>query len=216
MPEQFVFQQLPTVPMDEGPNQYPTIATVREIDIEATADWVSFFFSRGTYFVDLTTYSGGFDGLLRDLRNDAFIFEDDTFNNRPDPPATPLSLNNQGPSYVVYKLADKNWQFCRNHPPFSIGPKLQNSKLYCEARRIAPWGAKERIVQDPVTEEWSPVTDRSMIAYFIADGFAALGTTGIYTHAINIHVDLVFRAATPAYTPLIIDPDVRHPGGSGA
>lgn len=215
MPEQFVYQQLPTVAMDEGPNHYPTIATVREIDVEATHNWVSFFFSRGTYFVDLTTYPGGFDGLLRDVQSGAFRYEDD-MSNRPDPPATPLSLNNQTLTYVVYKLADKNWQFCRNHPPFSMGPKLENSKLYCEARRVTRFGVKERVVQNPVTKEWSPVTDDCTVAYFIADGFAALGTTGIYTHAINIHVDFVFRAAETSYTPIIIDPDVRHPGGSGA
>jgi hypothetical protein len=212
---QFVIQQLPIKELDEGPDHYPTVATVREVDVEASGKWVSFFFSRANHFINLATYTGGFDQLLKDVQRPDFDFPDDA-SNRPDPPLTPLSLNNQGLTYVIYKLSDKNWQFCRNHPPFSIGPKLTGKKIYCEARRLTPWGTKERVIQNPTTEEWSPVTDDCAVAYFIADGRKALGTTGVYTHAINIHVDLVFPGQVPAYTPLIIDPDVRHPGGSGA
>lgn len=214
MTEQIFMEQLPVEELDEGPAQNPMIATVREIDVEASSGWVSFFFSRATYFVDLTTYPGGLDGLLRDVQSGNFIYEDNS-PNRPDPPETPLSLNNQALTYVVYKLSDKNWQFCRNHPPFTVGPKLKNKDIYFEARRVTPWGAKERIVWDPGTEKWAPVTDECTVAYFIADGWKAKGIIGTYVHAINIHVDLVFKGTSTAYTPLIIDPDVRHPGGSG-
>ena len=210
---QFVRQQLPVVEMDEKHNHHPTVATIREIDAEAGGKWFSFFFSKANYFVDLTSYPGGFDRLLRDVHDPNFNFPDDT--NRPDPPLTPLSLNNQGLTYIVYRLSDKNWQFCRNHPPFSMGPKLQGKEIYCEARRVTPWGTGERVVEVR-PGEWEPVRDECSVAYFIADGWKAQGITGIYTHAINIHVDLVFPGQTPAYTPLIIDPDVRHPGGSGA
>lgn len=203
-------RQLPLFELDENPDTYPQIATVRELDAEVVGRRISFFFSRGTYFVDLTRYAGGLDGLLRDIREGDFDYSDNT-SNRPDPPESPLSLNNQNLSYVVYKLSDKNWQFCRNHPPFSIGEEVKDLKIYFEARKFTPWGTKERVD----IEHQIPVTDDCKVAYFIANGWKAMEPIGEYIHAINIHVDLVYEEGSIAYVPLVIDPDVRHPGGSG-
>jgi hypothetical protein len=55
-----------------------------------------------------------------------------------------------------------------------------------------------------------------MVAYFLSDGQKAKGSKTSYIHPINIHVDLVYEGLATDYMPLIIDPDIRHPGGSGA
>lgn len=201
---------IPVLELDEYPagQGRPVLATVREIDADVDGD-ISFFFSRGTFNVDLATYTGGLPGLLEDVRTERFKYMDDTYE-RPKPPMTPLSLNNPHLSYVVYKLRSRNWQFAKNRPPFSIGKKGKDAKVYFEARRIDKNGKVERV------ERKRPVKDDCMVAYFIADGYKAAGFTGQYIHALNIHVDLVFGKRPRGYTPLIIDPDVRHPGGSGA
>lgn len=201
---------IPVVELDEYPSgqDRPTLATVREIDADVDGD-ISFFFSRGTFNVNLDAYTGGLSGLLEDVRTGHFKYTDDTYD-RPQPPMTPLSLNNRRLSYVVYKLRSRNWQFAKNHPPFSIGKKGKDAQVYFEARRVDKYGNVERV------RKRKPVKDDCMVAYFIADGFKAAGFTGQYIHALNIHVDLVFGSRPRGYTPLIIDPDVRHPGGSGA
>jgi hypothetical protein len=190
---------------------FPSAATVREIDCEVVNNRIYFFFSRGTYLVDLKSYVGGLPGLLGDVRTGKFIYTDDT-SNRPDPPETPLSLNNRRFSYVIYKLSSKNWQFCRDHPPVSIGELGKAAGVYFNARRIDENGKEERVDID----RRLPVTDNCMVAHFIADGFKATGFTGSYTHALNLHVDLIYEERERAYIPLVIDPDVRNPGGSGS
>jgi len=206
-------RRMRTVPFEElGPfpagQNRPVIATVREIDAEVDGD-ISFFFSRGTFAVDLRTYGGGLPGLVEDVRAGTFQYVDN-LSSRPQPPMTPLSLNNQRLSYVIYKLRSRNWQFARKHPPFSIGKKGKDANAYFEAMRVDRHGVAEPV--DPL----KAAKDGSMVAYFIADGAKATGFTGRYVHALNVHVDLLFGSGGRGYMPLVIDPDVRHPGGSGA
>ncbi len=59
-------------------------------------------------------------------------------------------------------------------------------------------------------DEDAALRDRCKIAFLAAKGKAAT-----YDHAINLHVDLVFDRVKPRLMPLMIDPDVRYPGGSG-
>lgn len=201
---------LPPNELDEKPPTRPTIAKVMEIDAEVVSNRISFFFSRGTFLVDIAQYKNGLDGLLRDVREDNFTYDGDT-SNWPDPPETPLSLKNELLTYVIYKLTPKNWQFAHDYPPFTIGKEGKDAKCYFEARRFDKLGNKDRIT----IKDRKPVADDCTVAYFIADGRKAKGFTGRYVHALNIHVELVYDERVRARVPIIIDPDIRYPGGSG-
>ena len=59
----------------------------------------------------------------------------------------------------------------------------------------------------------------------IAAADETLSTTGAYCHPINLHIDLISDVTgkddgkdvtRTCYLPVILDPDVRFPGGSGA
>lgn len=213
--ESLVLNVSPFGDLEEFPNEpLPTHATVREINARVVDNEISFFFSRANYEVDLGIYDGGFAGLLRDLRTGEGSFPD--FNGiRPQPPIPPLSLKNRDLRYVVYVLQlDKNWQFSRDHAPFSTEEGMTNPigarRCHYGARRVDPNGNQERVIPG------MPAKDNCMVAYFVSNGAkAASGTTGRYTHPLNIHVDLLFGAQDKGRIPLIIDPDIRFPGGSG-
>lgn len=201
---------LPLYELGEYSGAPPTSATVREIDAEITNNRISFFFSRATFYVDLTTYAGGLDGLLRDVRDNKFYYGDDT-SNWPDPPQTPLSLKNEFLTYVVYKLSSKNWQFAHDYPPFTIGAEGKDAACYFEARRFDRHGNKDKVH----IEHRVPSAEDCVVAYFIADGWKAKGIKGRYIHALNVHIELIYDGRERARIPIIVDPDVRYPGGSG-
>jgi hypothetical protein len=114
---------------------------------------------------------------------------------------------------VIIRLAQgKIWQFCSDQPPFTLGTKAFKADVYREARRFDN-GVPERIYQQPANSgEFKPVADGSRVAYFIADNRAS---GNFVNHGFNIHVELTFRGSH-VRLPIVIDPDIRWPGGSGA
>lgn len=204
---------LPLYEMSEMTHLSPTRATVREIDVDVSNNEISIFFSRASFNVDINSYPNGLMGLLRDIRDDTFTYVDDPYptNHDPlDPPSTQLSLQNEHVAYVIYKLSSKNWQFAHDYPPFTIGEDARDADIYFKARRFDPAGTSHRVDMGARV----PKVENCSVAYFMADGEKAKGFTGLYVHALNIHVEII-SGARRARTPIIIDPDVRYPGGSG-
>lgn len=194
--------------LDGEPPPTPTRATVREIDADVVDGEIQYFFSAGNYDIDLTTFPGGLNGLIASLQTTGASLPD-TNNLRPPPPATPLSLSNRELTYVIYRLSlIKNWQFASNFPPFTIGKAGKESKCHFRARRVDRQGVKDRIV------DGLPEKSGCKIAYFISHGAKAY-VNGDYIHDINIHVELLY-GGNSVRMPLVIDPDIRFPGGSGA
>lgn len=192
----------------------PRRVILREIDFDLDKDEetgeeeMKFYFSGGE---DLTIASQtAFEDLINKVADPKYAFKKPApVQNAPY--ASTLSLNNGKLSYVVYKLSNaKRWQVSRSGLPVSVGAKGQQ---FCfDGYRV---GAAGYISRDRGRTE----RNGDKIVYFIADGWNAFknGTTGLPSFPINIHVDLVFskEAGGPRYIPLIIDPDIRYPGGSG-
>lgn len=125
--------------------------------------------------------------------------------------SSPLSLDVEGDAYVVYVLDDNtSWQFCTLGSPFSIENIKDDSgkmkpEFYACPRR---WDAKA----NSGVEGKVPLTG-CKIAYMIA----LCAGRGDYVDRFNIHLELVVQnqwSKVPIYVPIILDPDIRHPGGS--
>lgn len=183
----------------------PSRATVREIDFKISSDGkeLEFFFSRADFSVPV---NHDLDNLLLDIQNDAFGYGNNADKEPREPFESRLSLGNKRYAYVIYRLSqNKNWQFCRDFAPITLGRKAYNSKRYFEARRYDRDGSISKV------EDGEPAADNSIVAYFIADNENYGNYLG---HSINLHVDLLYRG-TRRRLPIVIDPDIRYPGGSG-
>lgn len=124
-----------------------------------------------------------------------------------------LTLNVAQPALIIFRLSkDLDWQFSHDCSPISLGEQASSAnspsrKYYANARRIDSNG--NGIPDD---------LDGCMVACFDCDGagLTKLGGTG-FSHPINLHVDLVDRDRDGKIVrrlPIIIDPDVKNPGGT--
>lgn len=193
----------------------PTIVTAREIDYELNRDGeLEFFFSRADFRTEIADPAADLLPLLRKIRDNDIQFSwDDTLQKEPTGTySSRLSLRNHEWCYIVIRLADRrNWQFCKDQPPFTVGVEAFKADIYREARRFESNGAISRIYQDPpLSGNFVPKRMGSRVAYFVADNRAS----GTFAHGFNIHVDLLY-AESGLRLPVVIDPDIRWPGGSG-
>ena len=199
----------------------PEYATVRRLNFrinpganEDEPDELELYFTGACVTVKLTDYPRGLAELLDLVRTGNFAYPDAGYTKPAAPYKTQISLNNSAYRYIIYRLSDKkNWQFSHRKPPFSVGEEEAEAKAYFEARRISAKGEEQ--------SGDGPETHGCRTAYFVADGDLRNSQKPLpagYTDAYNIHVDLIFKGSDgkPTYVPVDIDPDVRHPGGSGA
>ncbi|MFQ5346694.1 MAG: nucleotide synthetase [Rhodothalassiaceae bacterium] len=128
------------------------------------------------------------------------------------PMQSPLSVHNAGLSYVVFRL-DRgwNWQFAARGPVLTI--EQGRTAYFREARRVDDNGATtDRNNRQEI--------DGAMAAYFIAHGRKARRDSGAkdsYSHEFNLHVEFLERdtgGTVVSRLPVIIDPDIRYPGGN--
>ncbi len=54
---------------------------------------------------------------------------------------------------------------------------------------------------------------KCIAAYFVADGASSSNGVSSYEHYFNLHVDILHKN-NGTYVPIVIDPDVRYPGGN--
>jgi hypothetical protein len=195
----------PFAEMDPYPHGRPRPVHVRlrELDFALAGGELKFYFWGGKD-IRLTGGDAEFETLIDEVCNPNYRIE------TPAPPlkeewANPLSLQNGELAYVVYRLRrGKNWEIADRSFPFSVGRKGHH---YCfDAHRV--WSSfRDR-------DQGGPVRTGCFLGYFIADGATPKGITGRYDFPINVHVDLLFAGGKRM--PIIIDPDVRYPGGSGS
>ena len=127
-----------------------------------------------------------------------------------------LSLNVPNTAMIIFRLSDDlDWQFSHDVPPVSLGllaaQSSTSSKNYYEnAQRILPGGSPDNGNQD-----------KCMVACFLCDGASltqdSTANPKSFTHSINLHVDLLDRDRDGNIIrrlPIVIDPDVKNPGGS--
>lgn len=99
--------------------------------------------------------------------------------------------------YLVFKLDDKlDWRFSVDGPAVSTDSDSAAKGVF-----FASKGSGE-------------LTNSKTYAYAVAD--CPKGSAGDTIEAnFNLHIDFLEGGDTDAYTPVIIDPDVRYPGGHG-
>ena len=115
--------------------------------------------------------------------------------------------------YVVIKLDyDRNWQFASdgNSHPFMIHKSDQGEDRFFDAIRFSELG-------EPVAS--GEQKDGCKFAAFIVNGVKlAKDTSNHFQHRFNILVDILEMSGSQIDNriPIIIDPDVRNPGGGGS
>lgn len=191
----------------------PQWAIIREIDWKVVPneageedDQLVFYYSNFTPDVQIRSKQDFID-LLTDVCRPDYQFTGGGPSEPKDPYGTKLSLDSRKRwSYVIFKLASRPWQFARKGYPLKFGDAGTMAKLYFNGRRVNEAGVEDK-GDDPTN-----LRDDCMVAYFISDA-RNIPIQYPYPHAFNLHVDLKFDGGA-GHMPVIMDPDVRHPGGS--
>ena len=131
---------------------------------------------------------------------------------KPEPPMrSSLSVCNDDLGYVVF-LLDRgwNWQFARQGGVISVEEGVGD--YFREARRVDDRGM-------PTGRDAPAPIDGAMAAYVIAHGQRARQRSpdDSYSHEFNLHVEFLEHDGSGRIVsrqPLIIDPDIRYPGGN--
>jgi hypothetical protein len=211
---------IPVVPFTEVPEKplapIARYATVREIEFAPDGDRLRMYFSKWSNEVDLNPY-GGIQGLIDAIfsTSQPYRFQHETESVPDSPYLSGLSLRNGSLRYIVYVLSAKQWQVCRIGRPVTLGKKAADSGVYYNARRSWAPGPGGTDNGTSFEADENQGRDGCKVLYFLANGTAALAQSqppNEYEHRINLHVDLIQDAQHRI--PIIIDPDIRFPGGS--
>lgn len=199
--------------LDDAPT-LPEWAIIREINFKIepgqegeSDDELVMYYSKYSRDVRLNPpgQSGDFASVLKAVCKPNYVFEGGP-SNPASPYATKLSLNGKNRlSYVIFKLADRRWQFAQKGRPIKIGDAGTLAQAYYDAHRVNEQGVADK------GDNPNVIRPGCKVAYFISDGPKAQ-THGSYPHPFNLYVDLLVSGGDPM--PLRIDPDIRNPGGS--
>ncbi|MDZ7587873.1 MAG: hypothetical protein U5J78_01435 [Parasphingorhabdus sp.] len=122
------------------------------------------------------------------------------------PLTSPLDIRNPSDQFIIIILDDKvNWQFAANCAPFMI--EKEAARDYVDARRVFA----DRKRRELVEVRGSTVQEGCRIGIFNAYGSrrSKKGSSVPF----NLYVELLCGKA--GKIPLVIDPGIGHPGGSG-
>lgn len=122
--------------------------------------------------------------------------------------ANDMSLRLGEAHYLVYHLDDSlSWRFSRDFEPFTKDASIADDEIFAAPRLIN------------VTGEMLPTGKFATDCRFAAFIFTPpANAPAEYVFRFNLHIELLDDPTDPnkgAYIPLIIDPDVRWPGGKG-
>jgi len=198
-------------PTKDSPYSAVTYATVREVDLRIRNNKLEFYYSRGKD-IDFSNYPKNFNEVLEELCDGTFQYSTNALVLE-QPFDSALSCQHQPLGYVIYKLSDKNWQFARLGPPITLSNAAFAKECFFGARRV--FYENGQITEDK-GGNYGNEKDECKVAYLIADGPKALDpNTQRYADGINFHIDLFFQDTdVTRFIPLVVDPDVRYPGGS--
>lgn len=140
-----------------------------------------------------------FNRILDDLLEGNYAPEEsvDLFNR-------PLDVNCSATTLFIFYLSNqRDWRFTRRARAITLGDfDKQEQQNYYGLRHV---------VDEGITG--APPTSDCRIAYFIAKK-----TSDRFAHPFNLNIELVYTTDTEGENtvPMVIDPDVRYPGGSGS
>lgn len=184
----------------------PSHVIVGELSLTIESGQIRIGFSRGHRPVKI----GGREDLeriLKEVASGKFEYTDVKPRWKPE-----LSLGIEDHCYIVLRLSsDLNWQFLRDAAPFSLSPDA-DCTMYSDAARV---DAEGRIIPTRDSCGRIVVKDGCMTALFIADGKSAMERYRngfIHHYNINIEIREADEHGGVAWQPIVIDPDIRHPG----
>ena len=121
----------------------------------------------------------------------------------PKPPMTSLSISISKPTVLLLLIESPyNVYFSENGTPFTYDGDRDNDRFY-DARKVD---------RDGNIKEHNDKVRKCQIALLTINP----PSSPDYWDPFNIHVDLFEAGGNPDFNiPIIIDPDVRYPGGSG-
>ncbi|HYD36646.1 MAG TPA: nucleotide synthetase [Allosphingosinicella sp.] len=185
-----------------SPGVVPERVIVREISFLMDSDGLQFLYKDAGPAMPLP--GGNIDMVIEHLA----LGKPLPFGDLGDVPmgsdGTPLDLGVTGEAaYVVFKLDPRlNWRFSDNDPVISH-KQAGDAAYYGGLRHVRPNG----------TYSDRPVADCRIVF------LVAMPPDGEYKHGFNFHVDMIQKPhldhVRERILPLIIDPDIRFPGGSG-
>jgi hypothetical protein len=177
------------------PASDPGRFVLREISMELGSDGLQFFYKTPGPAAPIV---GSLDALIAGLLPGSGLP-----HGLPGPDQTPLDLEvKDAPLLIVFRLdPGLNWHFSSTLPAVTH-KRGEESAFYQGLRHVLADGAH--------SEAPGP---GCRLVYFVADP-----PSGSYQHGFNFNVGLVQRPASgstePTSLPLVIDPDIRNPGGS--
>lgn len=112
----------------------------------------------------------------------------------------PLDINAQQECYIIIELtSDFDWQFSRDGDGITLKDNFSNR--FVDLTHVFKDGS--------VIKGGSQMKPGCRMVYF------AVIDPPKGEHPFNMHVDLLYPAMTPeARLPIVIDPDIKHPGGT--
>jgi hypothetical protein len=195
---------------DSKPSADPTYVIFREISARMDGDGLQFYF-RDRAPADLP--SGGITEFVDALVDEPIGYSREAFVGRLPRKECPLDLNVQRRTYVVFRLDRKlNWQFDPYQTAVSHKKREEGDR----------YGGMMHVMDNKGKKAGSVAPGNGChLVYFIADPLPK--HTGAepqeeYKHGMNLYVEL---DQIPSHSggerralPLILDPDIRNPGGS--
>lgn len=188
------------IPASIGSDARPDKIIFRELTPEVRQGWINI-----TYLEDNKPVQGDIAVFIRDLLKKPETTESVAAAPmaRPDP-ISPLDLNCKTDCYLVFKLAEGwNWQFADSGDCFTT--KKPHGGKYSDLVHVMPDGTE--------IGSGKPIGDGCMIVYV-----RARGKNANYKDGFNLTVELLVgedRSGAKRRTQIIIDPDIRNPGGGG-
>lgn len=219
----FMIDPQNSVPMDErtGSHPQPQQAIFYRLESATRGRTIQFHYTARRIWTGLSSHDDFKAKMTKLIAQEKGDIGDDPAKRTRDNNAqstnrskdTLLSINfeNIPLSYIVIKLSSRyHWQFSRTVAPFMMDKSDKNRNCFLEARRFDSAG---NLVDDN-----NETKDGCRFSYFIADPSKFItNANNEFQHRFNIHIDLLEMdgATIDSYMPIIIDPDVRHPGGNG-
>lgn len=117
----------------------------------------------------------------------------------------PLDVSCCANTLFIFYLSDqRNWRFTRNAKAITLGCEdpVEQENFY----------QLRHVVNDSVGSPDAPLNADCKIAYFVARK-----SSERFAHKFNLNIELVYQPDCEGENtiPIVIDPDVRFPGGSG-
>lgn len=198
-------------PVKDGkPSADPQYVIFREISVRLDGDGLQFYFrDRGPTSLP----PGGITKFVDDLVDEPIGYTRPPLVDTPPKKASPLDLNVQRRTYVVFRLDRKlNWQFDPVQTAISHKKRGEGDR----------YGGLVHVMDNKSKRPGStPPGDGCHLIYFISDPLAK--HTGAepdeaYKHGMNLYVEFdqvpSHAGGDRRILPVILDPDIRNPGGS--